>query len=367
MSVNNTGDSTSDSSSMYPFLATIAVGMACAGYVYIKSQFETTPVVQKTKDIAKEILQPVACSQEAVDPNEILQGMSDIPPDLFRDIMGNISGGQSSFLPPRSLTRGLELSREDRAMLPPEALEEPHVVQAGLDITAFNEHNFSGNTELAQRSSRRLESICKFFGVDNFIPVRGDGNCFFNAAVAGLFNYIDHNPGKKRDIIDRLEGYRGSLRPYVLEDTNITAPAYSKGFYKEGDFELVIRELRDNAPEELVTKDQFTSAFARVLRYALNHSCEEEDVGQRSGCEVDMIAIWALNSLFGINAKLAVLEGASHADINGPSSFFLMHGDMAHSDQDIIDITRPYPIRDHEADFIIIRKSGHYFSGIFSL
>jgi hypothetical protein len=351
----------------YTSLIGLTVGTCYIGYKVIKSHLERTPLMQIINTGAQALIPKAAPStttrtlhmreNSGSDANDLLAGMRDIPVDLFNDIIANRNQARtaaarvpSDFL---HLQAQEELPPEFLAMLAEDTAQLPPVIQPLLDAASFIQHSFSGNTALAEKSKRRLHRISCFFGIDSYVPVRGDGNCFLNATAAGLLNYIEGSPGKIQKIINTLAAYKESPHPYL------------EGFNKNRDFDLVMNQLRTNPSPRNALDDVFTSAFARVLRYTISQATVEGDVSLQDGDYIDMNAIYALNSVFDINAKIAVLEGNGHADPAEPSFFCILQGKIENAEGTIIDTTTRYPERrDHEADFLIVRKSGHFFCGI---
>lgn len=128
-------------------------------------------------------------------------------------------------------------------------------------------------------------------------------------------------------------------------------------FYKTEDFDKVLQQLKHQTTEELFNDDQFNAAFTRILRYILLHVSPQDAVSPRCGTEIDITAVWDLCKIFDLNIKAAVIEGLTPADQRGPESFLLVHGDL---NQTIINTQDHHPLRDKRADFVIMRKSGHF-------
>jgi hypothetical protein len=250
--------------------------------------------------------------------------------------------------------------------------EYPPLTQETLHLSEFIKEHFNGGTPLAQKNSERLHNISTFFGIDSFVPIGGDGNCFVSAAIAGLLNHFIIRPSEKERITRIMEEFKKSHHPYILEDPSPESRPHNKGFNKDNDFDLVIETLKSKPPHILTKDEPFIAAFGRVLRYALvhNESYSKEDIPPQAAAEIDVSAICALNLLFSINAKVVVLEGGVEDADSSKSSFFAMiqGGDIGHPDANQgIDTEKEVSPEHNTADFLIIRKSNHFFCGIHTL
>lgn len=248
------------------------------------------------------------------------------------------------------------LDPETAALLPPEALETPRVLQRPLNEKAFIDHHYSGGTSRSDFYAARFSNVSRFYDLKTFVPVRGDGNCFVNAAAAGLLNKLNQEPHYTAHLISILEAYESSPNIYVQPDPQ-AQESHHKSFFKAGDFRQVLEKLRSQNPNVLFHDDVFNAAFTRILRYILSHSAPKDAASLRCGTEIDATAVWDFSRVFDLNVKVALIEGESPADEMGPNAFVITQGEY---DQSIIDTkdTRPPEVKD--SDFVIMRKSGHF-------
>jgi len=245
------------------------------------------------------------------------------------------------------------------ALLPAEALQAPKSLQNPMTEKTFIDHHYGGKTPDAVFFATRFSSIGRFFKLNTFVPVRGDGNCFVNAAAAGLLNKINKDPSYLSKLIAIIEAYENSPEIYVQKDPSAKEDQHIN-FYKTKDFRQVVSKLTQLHPTILFEDDHFNAAFTRILRYILTHSAPEDAVSKRCGTEIDSTAVWDLSRIFDLNAKVAVVEGPTPADSQGPDSFLVTYGDM---NQSIIDTKQRHSDTEKTADFVILRKSGHFVCG----
>jgi hypothetical protein len=300
-----------NSSSYYMPWVTLACSAAAGVFAYVMYKFQRTPVMEKVEKKALESLYT-----------------GDLDPALA-------------------------------ALLPAEALLPPKTLQNPMTEKTFINHHYGEKTKDAVFFASRFSSIGRFFNLNTFVPVRGDGNCFVNAAAAGLLNKINKDPSYLGKLIAIIEAYDTSHKIYVQKDPS-AQEEHHINFYKAGDFRQVVYKLKQLQPTLLFEDDHFNAAFTRILRYILTHSAPQDAVSERCGTEIDSIAVWDLSRIFELNAKVAVVEGATPADSQGPDSFLVTYGDM---NQSIIDTNQRYSDTEKTADFVILRKSGHFVCG----
>lgn len=249
-----------------------------------------------------------------------------------------------------------ELDPEIAALLPLEALEAPKTLQKPMSERAFIEHHYNGGTAQSDFFTKRFSCISRFFNLKTFVPVRGDGNCFVNASAVGLLNKLNKDPSYLGKLTSIIEAYQESPSIYVQKDP-ASKEEHHTNFYKASDFLQVLQKLKTQDPKTLFNDDLFNAAFTRILRYILSHSAPKDAVSLRCGTEIDATAVWDLRKIFDIDIKVAVIEGATPADRQGPEAFLLVHGDM---EQSIINPKDKHPKSLNDAEFVILRKSGHF-------
>ena len=218
---------------------------------------------------------------------------------------------------------------------------------------AFIDHHYNGGTAQSDFFTKSFSFVSRFFNLKTFVPVRGDGNCFVNATAAGLLNKIHKDASYLGKLTSIIEAYEASPNIYVQKDLGAQEEHHTN-FYKASDFLQVLQKLKTQDPKTLFNDDLFNAAFTRILRYILSHSAPKDAVSLRCGTEIDATAVWDLRKIFDIDAKVAVIEGATPADSQGPEAFLLVHGEM---DQSIIS-KKDKSLQ--TAEFVILRKSGHF-------
>ncbi|MCE5317667.1 MAG: hypothetical protein LLG04_09985 [Parachlamydia sp.] len=240
------------------------------------------------------------------------------------------------------------------------------IVKTEMTIKDFIQESYTGST--GAKYVERLRHLSNYFGKNRLFPTRGDGNCFANATVAGLLCLAARDPAKLTTIIKALQDGVRKTQSYVTPDTTNTAPPYSKSFTKEKDFALVLNSLQKPQGNilKLLERQDFTASFSRVIRYLC--LCQQVaqggfiEVSPRSGEDMDMHAIMYANACFGIQAKMAVLE-APVKDVNPDQSdrAYIKGGTELTFDQSMVDLKQGTP-QEKQADFVIIRKAGHYMA-----
>jgi hypothetical protein len=241
----------------------------------------------------------------------------------------------------------------------PAALREAPVIERPLTLGEFRALNFNGGTPRAEKGDQRLRLLSEFFGIHTLVPVRGDGNCFLNATIAGFLYHLGHHPEQLNAIFDRLLSYERSPHDY------------DPRFNKEEDFQLLTNSLAFSSPNfwQLSENQAFCFAFTRVLRYILSHHESDGELHQHSGEAIGMHAVHILNQVFNLNAKVAVLEAESYAgeyDPIQPTSFYRIQGrnrTFPGASLTINTLMRQ-PLDERRADFLILYKTGHYFCGL---
>ncbi|MBA2369077.1 MAG: hypothetical protein H0V82_08660 [Candidatus Protochlamydia sp.] len=242
----------------------------------------------------------------------------------------------------------------------------PRIVQKGMNVEKYSQEEYKGNTPKAQKYIKRLKHISAYFNKSFIYPVRGDGNCFCNAALAGLVLLIVKNNEKKEKIIQVLIEYASKTEAYTTPDQSANAPAYSKLFTKEEDFETTVQFLSDGTLSSLDFENyNFTSSFSRVLRYLIccnqaNAGFAPNEMSLESGSEIDMNAVVILNALFDINCKVAVLQAnLNEANPVKPEEIYLIQGKDIYDNSTSI-INTHQNNGDQPCDFLLIRKDAHY-------
>lgn len=331
-SINNHPEE--NSWNFYLSLGAAAISAGLGLYVYIKSKFQKTPLMQRVETIAEPSFRSSPPAR-AVEPPKSQRAAFPVP-------------APSSAVDPSIA--------DIVGLLPREALESPKILQAPMTLRGFIDHHYSGGTENADFHIRRLEAVSQFYSLTAFIPVRGDGNCFANAAAAGLLNKLAKDPAFKGELISTIQAYQESPNIYVKQDPTAQEQHY-RNFHKAGDFALVLNALAKRTPHDLFQDDAFTAAFTRILRYVLTHVSPSDAVTPRCGEEMDNTAVWDLNKIFNLNVKVAIIEGTTPADSKGPHACIVSEGKDCN--QHIQDLSRGR----QAADFVILRKSGHFVCG----
>ncbi len=204
-----------------------------------------------------------------------------------------------------------------------------------------------------QNYQKRLIAISNRFHTPHVYPVRGDGNCFCNAAVAGLVASIVKNPRIKSSILEKIKNAEAAEFPYITPDTSPNALEYGKKFSKADDFKTVLERLEGQASSEWLNDFDFTSKFSRVIRSMLLIEDNNQDAQLRSfGNEMEATFIYGLYRIFDLNIKLAILENNNQlVDPKDPNEY---------------GVTDPLEeiqnTKKDKADFVIVLKSAHYFA-----
>lgn len=248
----------------------------------------------------------------------------------------------------------------------------PQIIQSHQSVEGFVNSSYSGAaTERNKKYSERMRNISQYFAKNDVYPVRGDGNCFTNSAVAGLLYVMGKDRKRSQEIAQLISSYETRDTPYILPDVTQTAPQYNKVFTKEGDFKAVLDRINGDTFEisELIGDQSFISAFSRVIRYILvcereQGGFEEGDIPGRCGEEIDMEAVVLLNRLFQVNASLIVLQGPNQAsDPENPHEALQLVGRERFEGQRIVDMSPiDSSVIEGEFDFLILRKSGHFLA-----
>lgn len=202
---------------------------------------------------------------------------------------------------------------------------------------------------------KRLLAISNRFHTPHVYPVRGDGNCFCNAAVAGIITCLVKRPELKSSIITKIKNAEASNFPYITSDTSHNALEYGVNFSKANDFKKVLKKLEDQTDLEILNDFDFTSKFSRVIRYMLLIEGNNQDAQLRTfGNEMEATFIYGLYRIFNLNIKLAVLENNNQlVDPKDPNEYGVT------DPLDEINNTK-----NDKADFVIVLKSAHYFAMI---
>lgn len=244
----------------------------------------------------------------------------------------------------------------------------PLIVQKGMSVEEYAHEEYKGNTEKSKKYTQRLHHISAYFNKNLIYPVRGDGNCFCNAGLAGLVLLMVRNSEIKERVIQVLIEYAFRTEAYVTPDLSDNPPVYSKNFTKQEDFDLAIRFLSEGSLSSVDFRDyDFASSFSRILRYII--CCNQKSAGfapnemsLESGSEIDMNAVVILNTLFDINSKVAVLQcNLNQANPAKPEEVYLIQGkDIFDNSTSIVDTTQNNENRNSSCDFLLIRKDAHY-------
>lgn len=242
----------------------------------------------------------------------------------------------------------------------------PLIVQNKQSISEFIQAEYRGETVNAKKYARRLERIASYFEMPWIRPVRGDGNCFVNAALAGLMPLIERDPEKKASIIHLVSRYAEAQEAYVSPDLISTAPFYSKKFNREDDFKLVLKTLKTPAlMDEGIKTFEFSASFARIIRYILycNRNREkqglDEEISLTSGGDISAEIVDVLNQEFGLNVKVVILQGDAAVDSDQENQVCCYQ----HLYQ-MLDLDQKSGAEDKTLDFLIIRKGAHFLSMI---
>ncbi len=116
--------------------------------------------------------------------------------------------------------------------------ERKQIVQSPKLVQAYLDEVYNGGTPAAEKYRARLQSIEEYYNKPLVYPVRGDGNCFCNAAVAGLLSI----PNCRENIALILREKLHTNQSYIQPDPTSTKDHLTK-FNKEDDFALVLSGL----------------------------------------------------------------------------------------------------------------------------
>lgn len=242
----------------------------------------------------------------------------------------------------------------------------PPIISKRQNVTDFIHENFQKKTDHNEKYSRRLKSIASAFGKEWIYAVRGDGNCFCNAAVAGIVNHLNTHPERRLPFLKIVEDHRSKSDAYVSPDKTADAenniPEHNVNFSKEKDFDTVINGLKDpiDFSDKLLSNFDFSAGFSRIIRYILfchrkELGLDEREIPLACGKEIDMGAIPLFNQIFNLNAGLAVFQGKPPFDLPKADEFLAVKG------QDPVPIQINHGEK-NDADFLILSKTGHFFA-----
>ena len=238
---------------------------------------------------------------------------------------------------------------------PPVIEEHLRIVQDPKSVQDYLNEEYKGFTPQAIKYRKRLELIGKYYEKNTIYPVRGDGNCFCNAAVAGLLSI----PNNRVNIIHVFEKKKNTNQNYIKPDPNSTTEHLTH-FNKDKDFKIVLAGLADtNLTTEALFKDfEFTAAFARVIRYLL--STQSEGCAT-NGQEMDIDDVWSLNTIFNTRVEAIVLaaplkdfdpELPDSAYTTGSACINIRYLDLKSA------VNPPF----NKPEFLIIRKGAHFIA-----
>ncbi len=237
--------------------------------------------------------------------------------------------------------------------------EHLRIIQDKVSVPDYIGMQYKGNTPAANKYSARLRAISKHLDYQTIIPTRGDGNCFTNAAAAGLLHLF---PLFKEKFLAVLRTHSQSSLPYLTPDKTSTAPTYSQQFTKKDDFNKVITHLMQYPCDSLLKDQLFLAAFSRVIRFILHIQYEHTGVPLdenllQVGENIDMLGLCALNHAFDVNAALIVLR--KDKEFTDPDDFqhiYRVHGKHLDSAASIIPITN----LEKNKHFYMIASGPHY-------
>jgi hypothetical protein len=242
------------------------------------------------------------------------------------------------------------------------------IVGKKQSVASFIKSEFSGETSRSKKYINRLSNISKYFNKLSIYPTQGDGNCFCNAAIAGLIEIMHADAGRYRQ-----------MSTILLERGCSHSAPYIKDFSQEADFNLVIDRLSQQPALSLLNDDAFAVSFSRIIRHLI--VCEIEDkhlplreIVREDGDYIDTDAITVLNSIFDINAQAAVLSAPSNtgADLDRSDTAYIVSGRKAVPDglpragfaegesPFLVDLSKEN--RNRPPEFLIIRQGAHFIA-----
>jgi hypothetical protein len=235
------------------------------------------------------------------------------------------------------------------------------IVQSPKSVEKYLDEEYKGDTSTARKYRARLEYIEKHYDKHQVYSVRGDGNCFCNAAVAGLLSI----PNNRKKIAAILREKVKTDKNYIKPDPNSTADHLTK-FQKDDDFNIVLDGLltrTDLTTQNLLEDFNFTAAFSRVIRYILS-TTSKDLCSSTNGEETDMYSIWVLNDIFNTQAKMIVLAGLTAVDPELPNIAHVACGKSLNVDEGASNVTLNTNVNSesNKPEFLIIRKSAHFIT-----
>lgn len=305
----------------HKLLCKLTLGLAIVGYMGYKAVkwiAVKLGLVKKTDKLAQQTLLP--------------QGTSTIPP---QDLKG------------RKI--GVEKPTNTAEILPVPTEEHLKTVQSPKSVKEYLDEEYKGDTSTSKKYRTRLQNIEKHYDKHQIYSVRGDGNGFCNAAVAGLLSI----PNIRENIAD-------ILRKKLQTDNPNATPYEIKTKFKEyHDFNSVIYGLVTiQNPLENFT---FNTAFSRVIRYMLS-SASKDLCSPTNGEETGMYAIWVLNDIFNTQAKMIVLEGPKEVDPEAPDSAHVAGGKTLNEGVSVVNFTGNVNSESNKPEFLIIRKNDSFIT-----
>ena len=234
--------------------------------------------------------------------------------------------------------------------------EHLQVVQRPKSVSQYLDLEYKGSTPEAKRCRIRLHNIEMHYAKHQVYPVRGDGNCFCNAALAGLLSIPN-----QRENIAKIFAEKQKEEGYIEPDSS-SGISHLTFFNKEADLSLVISclEKKNLTTQNLLEDYKFTSAFSRVLRYILN--LENEELCPRiNGQECDIQAIFYINAIFNIQAKGVVLASSGNANLESPDSAYVLDGRTLYANLREVNLTEANSELE-KPEFLLVLKGAHFIT-----
>lgn len=230
---------------------------------------------------------------------------------------------------------------------PQQKLEEHEkIVTSPQSVDTHLAKEYKGKNDRVTKICQRLKSIQNHYGLNTIYSVRGNGNCFCNAAVAGLLSTSD-----RAELAVILEKNRNIDGEYIAKDPGIAEENPNKDL----DFEIVrigLEGLKSSA--DLLKHEKFTAAFSRVIRYILSREATGVECLAINGENIEPESILHLNKIFGVNASAVVLTGKSIDSEESHITFVANKGGLV-----LFNLkTQPKS----KTDFLIVYVSGHYIA-----
>ena len=267
-------------------------------------------------------------------------------------------------------------------------VENNAIVQKPQTIAQFREQIYPTTgirfPDAIQRNTRygeRLAGVVNYFGTPVIYPVRGDGNCFCNAAVAGILHGIKQGTIDPQIILTVIQQSGSDHSAYITPDVENNFD-YMKDFRKDEDYGKVINGLEavqhnKDTIDALADDFDFTASFSRILRYLLVINTQTEGMlfhdlfecdMTKTGKEMEAPLFVVLNKMFSLNIYVALVEGGDMSYPEGTNSatnaciFQPDPNAYFGQTQKIINLNDRLPDDIAPPSFVIIRKGGHFLT-----